>query len=292
MQARKNAGLKGLGVLLIAAALTLSASAQDVVLTDGGASARIAPSADAGVYVWEVGGRDHLASQQYYLTVNETRFSLGTLPSAVSQLAPNKADLTFTDAVNGFTVDVSFELTGAGLQSLLKESVVINNVSGSDLDISLVMYSDFDLGGTASGDTASLWGMNDSTPPFDSTVGWERAVQTDGVFEHTAIFNKWPKIAELEPFANTVSKLLGGTDPLNLDASIDLPATVGATSLSEYGPDGPADLTYAVQWDFVIPDGDSNGVGVDKRLVTPEPGTIALSFLGLLVLLRARKRAR
>lgn len=268
-------------------------SAQLVTLIDGSSEAQILPDSQAGVFNWSVNGEDQLSQQWYWVQVNGQRFSIDALTlGSVSQPALNKSTLSYTDGANGYDLTASFELTGAGVESLLKETVTIQNNSGSPLEISLVMYSDFDLNGTAGGDSASLFGLNDSDVIFGNTVGWAQAAQSDGIYEHTAIFNGWPLLGEVDFFANTLNKLNGGLDPLSLDAGSDLPATAGATSLSEYGPVGPGDVTYAIQWDFEIPAGDVAGIGIDKRLVTPEPGTAMLTFLGMLVLLRARRRIR
>ena len=298
MHACKTAGYRGIRTLLLAGSCVIAAAGittADVQLVDLGSEVWINPDSQAGVYDWIVSGQDQLYQQWYWVEVNGQRFSIDAIgPAVVSQPTANTAVATYNDAVNNFSLEVSFELTGtdfASAQSLLKEAVTIQNNSGSDLNISLVMYSDFDLGNTLVDEAASLWGLNDSHFVFGDTKGWTTATQTNGVYSHSAIFNGWPLLGEIGVFDATLTKLNTTLDPLDADASAVLPLTAGSTTLSEYGPFGPGDMTYAVQWDFVIVDGDSAGIGVDKRLVTPEPGTAMLSLIGLVMLLRVRKRA-
>ena len=298
MQASKTTKLLGfksfvLACLCVGLTLTLAMEAQAVVqLTDGTSVVNIDPDTQAGVRDWLVGGEDQLFQQWWWVEVNGSRFSIDAIGSpVVSNPSADKASAIYTDLVNGFVLEIAFELAGtASNQSLLKELVTIRNTSGNNLDISLVMYSDFDLAGTEGGDTASLLGLNDSVFPFGSTVGWERATQADGAYSHSAIWNGLPRLGELDFYNNTLTKLTSTLNPLSDDAGVVLPPTVGATSLSEYGPLGPGDTTYAIQWDFSLPAGASDGVGVDKRLVTPEPTTALLSLVGLAMLLRLRKR--
>ena len=284
-------GLAGVGI----AASIATTNAQLLNLTDESASVTIQADSQAGVFAWNVSGIDHLAKEWWWLQVGGNRFSVDALPVATSTPDLNKAITTYTDAANGYTVEISYELTGSDFasgQSLLKESVSIQNTSGSPLDISLFMYSDFDLGGTASGDTASLFGINDSDFIFGDTKGWVEASQTDGLNSHGIIVNGFPLLGELDIFANTLNKLNLTTDPLNADASIVLAPTAGNPTVSEFGPQGPADMTYAFQWDFNIAAGDGDGIGVDKSLdVTPipEPATAALGLLALAALFRARR---
>jgi uncharacterized protein (TIGR03382 family) len=284
-------GLVGVGM----AASVGTANAQLLNLTDQSASVLISADTQAGVFEWDVSGIDHLAKEWWWLQVGGSRFSVDALPVTSSQPAVNKAITTYTDAINGYTVEISYELTGSDFasgQSLLKEAVSIQNTSGSPLDISLFMYSDFDLGGNASGDTTSLFGVNDSDFIFGDTKGWTEASQRDGANSHGIIVNGFPLLGEVDIFANTLNKLNTSTDPLITDASLVLAPTFGSPTVSEFGPDGPADMTYAFQWDFNIAAGDGDGVGVDKSLdVTPipEPATAALGLLALAALFRARR---
>jgi len=290
----KRSLLGCLGGALVATPAMADAPIQ---LTDGSADVYISPDTASGVYDWVVSGQDHLEQEWWWLETGGVRLSLDELTlSGTSMPLANKAVTTYTNATVGYSVQVTYELTGgdfASGQSLLKEAVSIVNHTGSALEISLFLYSDFDLGGTAGDDEASLLGMNDDDFPFGTTVGWFQAYQSDSGNSQRTIINGKPLLGELGTGTSLVDKLNNTTLALDSSAGVVLPLTAGATELAEFGPVGPDDVAYAFQWDFNIANGDSAGVGVDKQLdVTPipEPTTAVLGLLGLAALCRARSR--
>jgi hypothetical protein len=287
--------MTGCAVLLVAAVPNASAVVP-VELTDGSSKALIDPASQAGVFDWVVGGQDQLEKQWWWIQTGGQRVSLDALGvSSVSQPALNRATVTYGGPAGAYSVQVSYELTGTGggsAEALLKESVVIANASGAPLNISLFLYSDFNLGGTAD-DSVSLWGMNDSSPPFSSTVGWFEAQQSDALASHGAIFNFRPRLGELGLGSGILDKLNNTTAALASNAGSVLPPTIGASGLSEFGPVGPGDAAYALQWDFTIAANNSAIVGVDKRVsVVPEPTVAALGMVGLAALLVRRSFGR
>lgn len=287
--------MTGCAALLVAAVPNASAVGQ-IQLTDGASTAHVDLISQAGVYDWVVGGQDQLDQQWWWIQTGGQRVSLDALGvSAVSQPALNRATVTYGGPGGLYSVQVSYELTGTSGgsgEALLKESVVIANASGSPLNLSLFLYSDFNLGGTAD-DRVSLGGMNDSSPPFSSTVGWFEAQQFDALVNHGAIFNFRPRLGELGLGSAILDKLNNTTLALASNAGSVLPPTIGASGLSQFGPVGPGDAAYAVQWDFTIAANDSAIVGVDKRVsVVPEPTAAALGLLGLAGLLVRRSVAK
>jgi hypothetical protein len=66
----------------------------------------------------------------------------------------------------------------------------------------------------------------------------------------------------------------------------------GATTLTNNFGAGPGDVTWALEWNLLIPDGQSVLISKDKRLdVVPEPSTVVLVSLGLIAF-RLQKRRR
>jgi hypothetical protein len=282
--------MTGCAALLAVATPTFAVG--NVQLTDGASKALLDPATQAGVYDWVVGGQDQLQKQWWWLQTGGQRFSLDALGApVVSQPDVNRAILTYGGPGGAYSVQISYELKGTGLasgQALLKESVVIANTSGAPLNLSLFLYSDFNLGG-APDDSVSLFGMNDATPPFSSTVGWFEAQQSDALVSHGAIFNFRPLVGEIGLGSSILDKLNNTTSPLASNAGAVLAPTVGATGLSEFGPVGPGDVAYALQWNFTIATNNAAIVGVDKRVaVIPEPAVATLGLLGLAGLLIRR----
>jgi hypothetical protein len=264
-------------------AAVLSSTAQDVILTENNATARIAPTADAGMYLWQVDGIDHLASQQWYYRVGTSgpEASLGSLVyNGVSQPSADAATMFWSGA--GFDVELELGLTGGQLGSGVSdiaEAIKIINTGETALDFNLFLYTDFDLGGTSSGDTASM----NYFGGIPSLAGYDRATQVDGLNSAEVTVFEYAARGEVDFFANTVSKLLNGnTDNL-------------ASSGVSLGPLGPGDTTFAFQWGLNVATNSFEVITVDKRLDVvpiPEPTTAALGLLGLTLLIHASRRSR
>ena len=76
----------------------------------------------------------------------------------------------------------------------------------------------------------------------------------------------------------------------NLQAALDNMLGVGAADLADTGsPFGPADFTGALQFDFLLAPGGSQGLGMT---LIPEPTTAILLALGLLGLALAGRKRR
>ncbi len=258
------------GVMGVGAAV-LSSTAQ-VVLTDGNSVVNLNPSAQAGVYDWFVDGQDYLAKQWLWYRVGssaetsiDTLNLLGVIPTGTTQAKSSYAGL-------GFNLEVTYSLlggtAGSGVSELAEQIKIINN-SGSSLDFHLFLYSDFELAGTAAGDTVTS--VNWSPFPI-SAPGYSSATQVDGLDLQQTTFGT---------FANRAEATLLPTTLIHLnDAG---PSTL-LNSGANFGPVGPGDMTYAFQWDLTIANGGSKTIGVNKRLdivPIPEPTSIALAFLGL-----------
>lgn len=270
---RRVASLIG-GVLGVGAAV-LSSNAQ-VVLTDGNAQVDIDASSQAGAFNWFVDSQDYLAQQQAWYRVGSTaEASIDTLAlSGITTTGTKQATLSYSGA--GFDLELTYSLlggtAGSGVSDLAEQFKIINT-SGGSLDFHLFLYSDFELAGTAAGDTVTS--VNYSPFPF-SAPGYNSVMQVEGLDTQQTTFGTFANRAEAEPFAVTLGKLNDGgpTSLLNSGAG--------------FGPSATGDMTYAFQWDLTIADGSSKIIGVDKRLEIepiPEPATAMLSLLGLAALL-------
>jgi hypothetical protein len=257
------------------------------VLTDGAALVNIDPTSPAGVYDWKLDGQDQLEKQWlWYRVGNTAEASIDTLTlSGTTLTGTSQVQLDYSGA--GFNLEVTYSLlggsAGSGVSDLAEQFTIVNT-SGNTLDFHLFLYSDFDLGGTAGGDTVTS--VNYQPFPF-SAPGYSSARQVDGNVENlTTLGGVFANRAEAEPFDSTLIKLndAAPTSLLNSGAS--------------FGPNGPGDMTYAFQWDLTLASsgaGSLKVIGVDKNLkVTPipEPTTAALGLLGLTALLNALGRRK
>lgn len=266
------------GALGVGAAV-LSSNAQ-VSLTDGNASVDINPNSQAGAYNWFVDNMDQLTQQWYWYRVGNTaEASIDTLSyGGVTTSGNNQAVLSYSGV--GFTLQLTYSLLGGSAgsgASDLAEQLRVVNTSGNALDFHLFLYADFDLGGTAGGDTVS----NVTYAPFPiSAPGFNSVIQEDATgfttkFTQQTTFGTFANRAEAEAFPNTLNKLNDGSDTSLLNAG------------ASFGPVGPGDMTYAFQWDLNLAAGGSKVIAVDKRIsiqVIPEPTTAALGLLGLAAL--------
>jgi hypothetical protein len=219
----------------------------------------------ANAYVWEVEGVDQLFQQAFWFRVgNGPEQSLHTLPIGF-QLASNTNSDPGLDTLNvrylgtGFNVEVTYRLDGgvAGSgASDMGEQIAITNTSGAPLDFHFFQYSDFEILGTAADDTAVFLNAN-TVQQYEGLISLNETVASPAASHR-----------EINFYDVTLDKLEDGVaTTLN-----DLPA-IGV-------PLGPGDMTWAFQWDRVIP---ASGIGrtfiisKDKRLnVVPEPATLAL----------------
>ncbi|HSW44250.1 MAG TPA: PEP-CTERM sorting domain-containing protein [Phycisphaerae bacterium] len=158
-------------------------------------------------------------------------------------------------------IDLVFHLAGtppgAG-RADLAESIKITNTGDAALDFHFFQYVDLNL---SPNDTVSF--MNPNT--VRQTAGVLVASET--------VITPAPNHREVALAGITLAKLTDGAP----------------TTLS--GNAGPVsgDVTWAFQWDFVIPAKKAVLISKDKQLIVPEPATVLLAALGSLVLSRRRR---
>jgi len=250
---------------LFGGAQSQSASAGFFTLVDSNSTATFDTASAGNNNSWVVDGVNHLFQQAFWFRVGlNSEESLHLLPIAVEGITDTDFDLDpdtlyvrYTGA--GFTTEVRYTLAGGSAGSLasdIGEQISIHNVSPNPLDFHFFQYVDFDLLGTAEGDTAVF--VNSNT-----------VKQTEGIssISETVII-PLPSHREIAFFDATLIKLNDAL-PTTL---IDLPA-VGA-------PLGPGDVTWAFQWDVTIAPGQTFQISKDKNLTgVPEPASLILMSL-------------
>lgn len=259
---------KSLLMALTAGAMaTAAANATVAQLFDGNSSALI--DSDVGMRDWTVNGIDNLFLQGFWFrTAGMSReFNIGTLALTGSALVdtnsfvdarPDTLSLQYTG--QGVTIEPTWHLRGSqgnSFHSDIAETITIHNTGRTALEIAFFQYSDFDLGGTSTDQLVRFGGSGNNTA-HQEDVGFALS---------ETVVTPAPSRWQVDSFPVVVNFLEDGNlDNLNNNA----------------GPIGPGDLTWAYQWDFVIPAGGSVVISKTKSVI-PAPGSLALLVLGGIV---------
>jgi hypothetical protein len=272
-------GLLTIGALFLAVALVTPASAATFPLTDLNSSAVIDDAAQRGMFNWTVNGVNQLAQQWFWFRLGSTggQSSLETLPllaaTASDTNGNGQLDTLFLSygSTSALQIDVRYTLRGTGSSgSDMQEQINITNNGTVTLDLHFFQYTNFDLNGTAAGDTVSLINANTVRQSKSGGPLISETVATPAANHYELALN---------PF--TINRLNSGS-PITLQ---DGPTTAG-----------PGDATWAFQWDRSLAPGATLQISKDKNLQIPEPGTSALlitvgtAFAGLTFLRKWSRR--
>jgi hypothetical protein len=226
---------------------------------------------------WHVDGVDHLSRQAFWFRIGNTaEQSVHSLPIAFevatnTNFDPNLDNLFVRYLGAGFRIDVEYSLDGGlpgSRASDLTEQISISNTGTSPLDFHFYQFADFDLNSTSGDDSAVFTNAN-------------AVRQTEGaVSVSETVITPVPSHREIDFHPNTLAKL-SDAGPTTLS---DTPGT-GVSF-------GPGDVTWAYQWDFVLPAGRTFQISKDKQLTgIPEPTAATLWMIGI-GLVRAARRTR
>jgi hypothetical protein len=255
-----------LAAMLVASVVQANA-AVGPTLTHGNSSVYIDPLSQAGAFQWNVDSASVLQKQWFWYRIgNGAEQSIDTIGSvSFTSLSPYSASLVYT-MPGLFDIQLTFVLQGGSLgsgASDLTEQVIIGNLSNGPLDFHLFQYSDFNLGAV------------DSVTLSQNLLGkFYRATQTSGgALQQTVVTPA--SHAEAATVPTTLNSLNNGT----------------ATTLSDVAAAGAGDVSWAFQWDYTIGTGaTSPTIGIDKRIVVPEPSVAVFAGLGLTLLLVSVRR--
>jgi hypothetical protein len=271
--------LSGAGVFVAAIAgyFVPSSNAALFTLVDDNSTATFDTSSQANAYEWNVDGRDQLFQQAFWYRIgNVAEQSLDTLPHPIEGMTDTNFDgnpdtlfVRYNGA--GFRVEVRYTLDGGLVGSRasdIAEQISISNLGAVPLDFHFFQYSDFDLNATAGNDTAVF--------PNDNAV-----VQSEGSASIAeTVITPIPDHREIDFYPLILAKLNDAV----------------ATTLTDTPPEdvnfGPGDVTWAYQWDFLLPVGGTFQISKDKNLIgIPEPATVAILAMGVgLALAHWRRR--
>ena len=273
MTTRRSAWTVAIAVLIALSAAT-HASAVPVTLTHGSATVEIDPDTSDGVYEWTIMDVSHLAQQWFWIRTDlpglydDREYSIDEISApSVEQPTDNIVKLTYDD--NSILVEVTYILvSGPGLYTAdMAEVISVTNNTDEEIEVDFFQYSDFDLGGTVADGSVTITGGNTATQ-FDVEAGFALS---------ETVVGRNPDLSEVGTFATTLGKLE--------DADID--DLDGSTHL-----DGPADLTWAFQWQgrAIVP-GEALVIGKDKLIeAIPEPSAAFVLAAGLAGLASRKRR--
>ena len=240
-----------------------------MTLVDDNSQADFETQTPSNNYNWFVDNTDLLAQQAFWYRIGNAgpEQSVHNLPVADQGTSdanfdgnPDTLFVRYNGA--GFRIETYYHLDGgtAGSgTSDMGEQISIINLTASPLDFHFFQYADFDL---SAADTVNFTNAN----TVDQTGG--------GLHLSETVVTPVPSHREAAFFPTTLTKL---NDAL-------------PTTLIDNAGIGAGDVTWAYQWDAVIPPSGSYLISKDKHIsIVPEPTAIALLGIAFGLLLAARR---
>jgi hypothetical protein len=270
-----NMKRSALGLVALLGLLGVSAdraSAALLTLIDDNSSADFDTATPGNNYNWFVDNTDLLAQQAFWYRIGNAgpEFSVHTLPIGVQGTTDHNFDgnpdtlfVRYNGA--GFRVETTYLLDGGtpgSGESDMTETISIINQTVAPLDFHFFQYADFDL---SAADTVVFTNPN----AVQQTGGGIRLSET--------VVTPVPSHREAEFFPVTLNKL---NDAL-------------PTTLIDNAGAGAGDVTWAYQWDVVVPPSGTFQISKDKNISTiPEPATTGLLATAAGIALATRRRRR
>jgi len=257
-------------VVLSLACVAFQSEATIYTLTDGADSVKINDASGSGrAYDWTIGGVNQLSQQWFYYRLGSggPEYPIDSISAPTSSLDSNNRILTTTYANSTISVTVVFKLsdTANAGQSQFDQDITVNNLSGVAQTLHFFQYSDYDLGGNAS-DQSALF----------SLVGgkYRKVIQTDG---------SWKLEEMVTPTSSALTTFLVEASSGTLLTSL---TDANTTTLPNDISEGPGDISYAFQFQWALA---ASGTGSTFQLsklqgIVPEPSSLALISMGGFIL--------
>jgi hypothetical protein len=267
-----------LRVALLSATLLPSLSSNAAIYNLNNKNSAMVVDSTLGIGSWTIDGVSHLYYHSWFYRLGNSGpeslvQSLGTetLNQFFNASSQSQLDLTYASASVSVRTVTSLigKTTGSG-SSQMGESITVRNLSAGNIDFNLFQYADFDLSGSASGQTVQF---------FQNTLNNEyyQVVQTDGSSTYTStITTAGTPIAHFQAgaYPTIITSLQDGT----------------ATTLNDTVSAGPGDAEYAYQWTVTLAPNQSFQISKVTSIV-PEPSSLALVGISLAAFL-AKRRSR
>ncbi|MCH7946069.1 MAG: PEP-CTERM sorting domain-containing protein [Armatimonadetes bacterium] len=254
------------GIFVAAALLGCAALNAQITLTHNGSTVNIDEN-NVRITNWVVDGADQVFENLWYYRDGDagTASLVSTIGApSVTLFGSQGAEVVYQNSDLTVTINYFLQANGDGSAANLSEQVTFATVLG--INLRLFQYNDFDVSGSAGGDTATR--LNSST--ID---------QTDMNFVETTGATPIPEFSEMGPFAALRTNITG-------TAGYNLNTAAG----SGIGESQNGNMTFAYQWNRNLGAGDSFVMSTSKVAAIPEPATFAVLGLGALALLRRRRR--